>query len=80
MNEKYLQTARLGEGVIYALPSLSEAMSDRLYHAALIIKQTTETNVDLRVFYANGDTAVVRSVEFDPMAQRPGSWSNRPKT
>ncbi len=80
MNEKYLQTARLGEGVIYVLPELSPDLSGRRFHAAIIIKQTTETNVDLHVFYADGDRNIIRSVEFDPMAERPGSWSNRPKT
>ncbi len=79
MNEKYLQTARLGEGVIYVLPELSPDLSGRRFHAALIIKQTTETNVDLFVFYADGHSGTVRSVDFDAMAERPGSWSNRPK-
>ncbi len=80
MNDKYIQTARLGEGVIYVLPHNTEDIGARRFHAGIIIKQTTETNVDLWVFYADGVNAVVRSVEFDPMAERPGSWANRPKT
>ncbi len=80
MNEKYLQTARLGEGVIYVAAGPSEVRGDREFHAGIIIKQSTETNVDLKVTFADGSEAIVRGVEFDDMAQRPGSWANRPKT
>jgi len=80
MNDKYLQTARLGEGVIYVLPQAMATIADRRFHAAIIIKQTTETNVDLKVTFADGSESIVRGVEFDSMAERPGSWANRPKT
>ncbi len=80
MNDKYLQTARLGEGVIYVLPQALSTISDRRFHAAIIIKQSTETNVDLKVMFADGTETVARGVEFDSMAERPGSWANRPKT
>lgn len=80
MNEKYMQTARLGEGVIYVAADSSEVIGDRQYHAAIIIKQMTETQVDLLVIFADGTQAHRAAVEFDEMAQRPRSWANRPKT
>ncbi len=80
MNDKYLQTARLGEGVIYVLPQTMATISDRRFHAATIIKQSTATNVDLKVTFADGSESILRGVEFDDMAERPGSWANRPKT
>lgn len=77
-NLKYLQTARLGEGVIYVLPS--GMVNDRKHHAAIIVKQHDETTVDLLVLLADGTQKLVMSVTHDTMAERPGSWAHRPKT
>ncbi len=80
VNNKYLRTARLGENVIYVLPQAMETISDRREHAGRIIKQLTETVVNLRVTFADGSESIICGVEFDPMAERPGSWANVPKT
>ena len=79
-NDKYLRTARLGENVIYVLPQAMATIADRREHAGHVIKQTSATTVDLKVTFADGSEAIVRDVEFDPMAERPGSWANVPKT
>ena len=76
MNEKYLQTARLGEGVIY----VGAVRNERKYHAAVIIKQHNETCVDLMVFFADGTQERVTSVTYDVMAERECSWAARPRT
>lgn len=81
MNNKYIATARLGEGVAYVLPEAMADVAGRRVHAGWIIKQSTETNVDLWVRLADGtELGLVTNVEMDPMEARPGSWAPHPKT
>lgn len=75
MNEKYLATHRLGEGVIY----ISNNGAER-YHAAIITKQHSQTVVDLFIIYKDGRTEVRTSVPMDSMANKEFHWAARPKT
>ena len=77
-NEKYLQTYRLGEGVIYT-EDTAIVRNGRTHHAALIIKQHTETVVDLLVFFADGGQEIKTSVAYDMIADRPYTWAARPR-
>ncbi len=70
--EKYLRTARLGEGVIFTVDSST-------WCAAIIIAQHTQTKVDVMVIDPLGSMRVETNVEFDLMAEKPRSWANRPK-
>ena len=77
-NEKYLQTHRLGEGVIYT-DDPTIVCNGRTHHAAVIIKQHTETVVDLLVIFADGRQTLKTSVAYDSMAVQPHTWAARPR-
>ena len=71
--EKYLATARLTDGVIY----VSEVES---WHAAFIIRQRTETVVDLFVVDPFGQTSLKLNVALGQSLDDVGRWVPKPKT
>ena len=77
-NEKYLQTHRLGEGVIYT-DDPATARNGRHHHAAVIIKQHSETVVDLLVIFADGRQEIKTSVAYDMKADHPYTRAARPR-
>lgn len=67
--EKYLATARLGEGVTYTI-------GPEKWTGASIVAQHSDTVVDLFVMDKFAQTTYFKlGVQFDLMAEKPNTWS-----